>query len=921
MSLGQALLVGGKEKKELIEGDGALKRGIALLDSLTQRPAIARQLTSQQWGTLFRLRGASNFYMGKYGAALKDFESSLKNDLNSPESIWTAFMAAEEHFEQSNFKRASELYLLVKSRSAQGSKPAELSQYKHTWCLINLDQLALAEASFLDLVVNAKDEQLGVDAARDLAFVASRTKTEARILSLFETKLLNAGDRGLAFLKKALSTLEALGKAGSRSSLRDRVLALEKDPAARVTVHLESIQGAAKEYASLAHAERVLEALAAVNQIPEEKREPLEASGERICKTFSETYSGKAKSLEKIEKEKLAKTLRELLIGQLEAFPKGKRKPQLYGILLDVCELERDSQCLVSVSRKMTADSALSEAAHQAVLQRAKDAEILGLESLSAGPTADTYRAEFRKALALRLAEPGAANAALAGAKLAQLEVADQDFESAKKTLTAVLKIKPTYEHWYSFKWAQLKSGDLEGVLQGPEAQGFSPIAGTPDPRLNAVLSEASVKLASKARAAGNLEQMALHIQKFESLSSDPEKVNLARDEWVRSLLDKKLFMEATRKISELPEAWHNRKAADELKTTLVSEALDASKLEWLGDWFSKWRALSQPRADFGSVLLAKLYLRGAQAITADQVRALPESQKIVWLSSAVLSEPGWVYAYFRRIPSKTAAEQSMDALAHRFLGKTPPQRAGAQQIQSAPLTEFELSATKVNFPAPVAKPNKKTLDAYTKTLQSAIQSVTALREKMLPSLKGQVAEVQIRILKSQRSLEQRTSQAIVSSPLPGGLTAAQTQQYREGLKQLAAEYQKQVFELDATQAKIQARVAEIKKQAEAEEKLKSLPPLESPDLLIGAVSRTSEEPTGQLFQLVGKANTWGALMELERLRAKRLIDDALYWRLRAWSLATRGQSPVLLKYLFDEFTDSNQQALVDEWKKGASKP
>ena len=921
MSLGQALLVGGKEKKERTEGESVLDRCIALLDGLIQNPTIVRQLSAQQRGALFRLRGASHFYKNKYDSALGDFEKSLESDLKSPDAIWTAFMAAEEHFERGNFKRASELYAFVRARSAQDSKPAELSQYKLTWCLINLDQLDMAEASFLELVTKAQDEQLGVDAARDLAFIASRTKKEAQILDLFETKLLSTGDRGRAFLKKALSTFESQGKVGSKSPLRERVLALEKDPEARVKVHLESIQNVAKEYASLPHAELILDVLAAINQIPEEKREPLEASGERICKTFSEAYAGRTQSPEKIDKERLGKTLRELLLRQLEAFPKGKRKPQLYGILLDVCELERDSQCLVSVSRKMKADPALTDAARNTNLQRAKEAEILGLEGLSAGPQGDTYRDEFKKALALRLAEPGAPNAALAGAKLAQLEIADQNFESAKKTLTAVLKLKATHEHWYSFKWIQLKTGDLEGVLQGPEAQGISQIGGSPDPRLNAVLAEASVKLAAKARAEGNLKQMAGHIQRFESLSKDPEKVNLARDEWVRSLLDHKLFMEAARKIYELPEDWHSREAADEFKLTLVSEAVDSSKLEWLGDWFFKWRALTQPRADFGSVLLARLYLGGPQAISADQIRALTEPQKNVWLSAAVLSEPSWVYRYFQRIPPRSPVEQSMNALAHRFLGKAPPRSAGSLRTQSAPLTEFELSAARVSFPDPVTKSNQKTLDAYTKKLQAATQSVTALREKMLPTLRGQEAEVQFRILKAQRTLEQRTARAIVMSPLPGGLNAAQTKQYREGLKALALEYQNQVTELDATQAKIQARVAEIKKQADEEEKLKVLPPLKSPDILIGGVSRNPEGPTGQLFKLTSKSNTWGALMELERLRAKKLISDELYWRLRAWSLASRGQDPTLLKYLLDELTDSNQQALIDEWKKGASTP
>lgn len=916
MSLGQALLVSAKDKKEKAEGDSALSRSITLLNGLLRDTVISKRLSEQQMGALFRMRGASHFYRNNYAAALKDFENSLKYDLNSPDSVWTAFMAAEEQFEQSNFKRASELYLLVKSRSTVASKPAELSQYKHTWCLINMGQLGLAEASFLDLASKARDEQLGLDSARDLAFVVSSTQNEAQILALFESKLSVSGERGLAFLKKALSTLEAQGKVGAKSPLRDRVLTLEKDPAARVTIHLESIQGVAKEYASLAHAQRVLKVLAAVNEIPEDKREPLEASGERICKTFSETYAGRAKTPEKIDKQILGKTLRELLSSQMQAFPKGKRKPQLYGILLDVCELERDADCLVSISRKMILDPVLEGPANKAVFLRAKDAEILGLETLSNAPNGAQYRAEFKKALIERVNDAEATNGVLAGAKLAQLEVEDQAFEPAKKALIAVLKLKPTHEYWYSFKWAQLKSGDFEGVLRGPETLEIKELTGAPDPRLNSVLSEASIQLAAKARAEGNLEQMAVHIKKFETLSSDPEKVNLARDEWVRSLIDKKLYMEASAKILELPDLWHNRKAADDFKLTIVSDAVESSKLEWIGDWFWKWRARKQPRSDFGSVLLTKLYLQGPKSVSVDQVYALSEGQRSVWLSSAVLSEPAWAYGYFRRYPPKGGAEQSMDALAHRFLGKAHPLGLQETRRTSAPLTEFELAAARVSFPAPVTKVTKKALDRYTMGLQSAIQSVSTLREKLLPSLKGQVAEVQIRIIKAQREIERKAASGILRSPLPAGLNPAQSKQYREGLKQLAAEYEKQVVELDATQAKIQAKVAEIKKKTEEEEKLKRLMPLSNPDSLIEGVSQKEDDPTRQVFALAGHSNSWGALLELERLRAKKLIDEALYWRLRSWSLVRRGQGPVLLKYLFDELSDAGQSGLLEEWKK-----
>ncbi|NDD91809.1 hypothetical protein EBZ37_06965 [bacterium] len=775
---------------------------------------------------------------------------------------------------------------------------------------------------FLDLAISAQDEALGLDSARDLAFIMARTYPEAKTLEVYDQKLASTGERGKAFLKKALSAYESQGSLGTQSKLRERVLAVEDSAEGRSTILLESIQGVSKEYASIAHAQRVLEVLASIHLIPDSKKGSLEAASERVCRIFSETYAGRVRTPEKIEKPILALTLKKIFREHLKAFPKSKKKALFYKNWLDVCELEKDALCLVRVSDEFLADSIsagakTSSEANSATIAakaRAMDARLLGLELLQSGPDSAKYRKRFTDELSARLADPSASNGDLAGAKLAQLQIEEKNISGALSTLETVFKRAPSHEHWYRLKWAQLQNKDYQSVLHGPEVFGIQQIAGSPDPRLNAVMAEAALGMAEVARKSGDLDTMGKSIERFETVSSDQSKVQIARDEWIGAFVEKKSYIEALGQMQRFPDSWHQRAEADLWKKLVLVSLIEKGEHEQaevlLKIWPETRRTALEPQLD----LMVRLYFSGARAIEYQRVHSLGENQRLVWLSTAVVSQPGWTLNYFSRFPAKSGEEKSILRLAYKFLGKEDPlDPARLEHERMAKKTTFELAVAQVAIPSQSGK-NKLSLQKYTQLLQKAISQVKLRREEMVPALKGQPAEVQLRIIESQRGLEGSIAKAILGSPVPGTLKGAELEQYRNGLQELAQEYQAQIQELEKASAKIEEQQKELRLALEKQEGEKTLPALKNSDGLIPDEYTGKDSLMRNVLSMARSGNSWGALIEIERLRTKKQIEGLDFWRMRSWILA-RSESPFLLRYLYDELQDAQANEVISKWK------
>lgn len=873
--------------------------------------------TDAQFAQAYRLRGMTFFYRDDYSSALKDFEASIKLDTASSDSLWTAFMAAEEHFEQSNFLRASELYQLVASRAAKGARSRELARYKLAWCWINLSKFSEAEAIFSDLASGTGDEALALDAARDLAFVITRVRNEKQILAMYDQRFANSKVRGLAFLKKALATMESQGKLASNSPLRERVLQLEGDATAKVTIQLDSIQSVAREYASLEHVGRVLEVMAIAENIAPEKREPLEVASERVIRIFTETYAGRIKSPEAIDKALIAGSLQKLFSEHLRVFPATRKKDKLYAVWFDVCESEKDGACLYRISEAVLNDLEFKKPDLKPLRRRALDLRLVGLDILNSSTETGEYLSRFKDALKERLMDPEARDRALAGAKLSQLFINEKRFEDAAAILNAVLKIEPSQEYWYRLKWSQLQGSDYKRVLESPQSLGIQALSGNPDPRLAAVLAEASIKLATLARESGDLDQMGTHLARFEQVSTDRGKVDLARDEWVSALLAKKAYPEVLRKMGEFGPEWARRTEATAIRSRLLHELLDTAHFEFLPGLLKQWPLETRPRQEAQALLLAALYAGGPKSVGREGVRGLEPAQRDVWLSSAVLTAPQWVQGYFKLYPPANSAEKELLALAAKVAARDLAPEARPKTL--APATSFEKSASAIVFPLGRKMPEAR----YTAAVQSAISGVKASRERVTPALKGQPVEVQLRILAKQRDLESKASSSITQAPVPKGLQGADLEQYRDGLRQLASEFDAQVKEIALAEEKIRVSDRETTAAREAEEKTRTLLPLADPSFLLAPRWLAREQETGGVARLVEAGNPWGAIMELERLRGGKLIDGEDYWRLRTWLLLSiegapthRTQGTMILRYLYDELNDAGMKAIIEECRR-----
>lgn len=206
-----------------------------------------------------------------------------------------------------------------------------------------------------------------------------------------------------------------------------------------------------------------------------------------------------------------------------------------------------------------------------------------------------------------------AKKSAHSGAKLSQLLINEKRYEEAVAVLVSVIKLEPSHTYWYRLKWAQLQASDYKKVLEGPQAFGLPSLSGTEDPKLSAVLAEASIKLATQARESGDIEQMGTYLARFERVSADPAKVDVARDEWVTALVAKKAYEDAIRKMGEFGVAWMRRPEAVSASSRLLHELLDGARLELLPKVLAQWPVDLRPPGEAQALLWPVFTLRVPQ--------------------------------------------------------------------------------------------------------------------------------------------------------------------------------------------------------------------------------------------------------------------------------------------------------------------
>ncbi len=535
----------------------------------------------------------------------------------------SGLVRAETLFDRGEFLRAARVY--------QGLG-TELARYKLAWCWIRLTRYSDATRELLGLVREARDEVVGLDAARDLATVLVGTLDEREVLSIYDREMGANRLEQVAHWARA----EVFLKRASR-------LIRERSGPGPIEKKLESFK---------ADLELRVDALVAGG---------LSTSGLQLLHGLLEQMSPAAKvrflALSETEAERLWKQFKarrwvtdaarlvEFLASHLRSFGNEGTAARHYSQWFAACEQSGDDRCIRAVGERVVSTPALGVLHDRALdLLIESSARLRALDRGRYGPG-------LRKALAIKLASMDRARAVQAGLRLAEVEQEDLDWASAVRTLVRVLRIEPSPGNWVRLKRAEFQAGEFGAVFHAPGSYGvWIDLQAHPevDSDLSQVEAEASYALGRRAMEAGRWDEMGVHFARFERRASNAARVTEVRDQWLRSLLDARQWQDAMRKFSDFPAQWRVRNDAVAMARELEGALLDDGQFELMRDWVQLWP---------GHSLLAEVVAHGTSIRSAER---LTRGE----LNAAVWGDPSWILK---------AGATRWHVLARALLSRDPP--------------------------------------------------------------------------------------------------------------------------------------------------------------------------------------------------------------------------------------------------------
>lgn len=267
------------------------------------------------------------------------------------------------------------------------------------------------------------------------------------------------------------------------------------------------------------------------------------------------------------------------------------------------------------------------------------------------------------------------------------------------------------------------------------------------------------------------------------------------------------------------------------------------------------------------------------------------------------LTHPPRVLNFLRNNPPRSENEKKLLLLALQIQQKSnDPQipkyfRSVLSDIYESPkITGVAGSIAK--FKRIIYPSSRSQMAVYETQAQAAAQTVRNLRTAVAQDLQGRSTDQQIAVLMHAEAAEDKVSDVLLKAPLPKGLTAQQTTEYRQAIAELAGEFKTQAQEYRKLLANLQ----------------KTLPPVPpSPSLARWPAFRG--DATQWIESCLSKKQFAGALIVLDQWKTQADLSSAEYFEMRARILFSVSENPVLRRYILNELTVAGQTQLIEKWK------
>jgi hypothetical protein len=846
--------------------------------------------------------GLSLIDLGRGKEAEQIFTEAIKVKPNAEYAPAMSLYLGESKFDQEKYQDAIPLYSQFFKRFNKSQQ--SLAIYKTAWCYVNLQKPDMAEKNFLLLAGKKWAAAFGQDAIADLAFVMVDHRKEDEILQYTATLFPAESEIRTQILTAVYKYYLSSSGTHSHPALFAELMRIEKDPAKRLLLVITNLKGEQRTYASLIPysqfqdlkhrmtEERVTPGSEVMKKIGSE----LEPQVEQLIKAFSDTFSGKTKTAEKIDRAEMSKILIDLLKFHTSYFPNSQDRSASYDTWLEVCRDLKDLDCSYQVSRQVMKDKSLEKLHAKAKIEWLN--ALNGLKDKN-----PSYRTEYLNGLkAFNKEMPNDPEWLPLTKRLTALLNEDKNFVESLPILKQIDQKEHSTESRYRLLWAMFESQQFEDVTT-LGASGGDKFAEDS----KKLVREAHLRIASQKIEKNDFAGYEKHVNDYIKDNGDAAKTELVRRDYLSRSLERGDASRVDQYLIALPPEKRFSKDNKALTTRLLDRYIRTGEFESAHKILSKGAKFGQFKEFEFDWLQTSIGLNRAPTRTDLQsIKDADPKVRSYVLGVLTLTHPEAAMTYFQMQTSLSVADKHTLLLAYQVAGQTWTPKLGPKaraMLGNVALTEAKdpESTRSEKEIAAIHIPKDKVSE---KRVAKLAEETRQTRKHITKDLEGKSQKVQKRILTAAQTLEENIAKIISESPIPPNLSEEQQAQYKAGVQDLANEFTNQ-----ATEYKKLSDVIEQKVDAEDKERQRRI-------AKINPAGEVSDSETKKVVEkLMNEKNFGGSIVVIDRANALGLVKTEEFHILRAWILLTEHPTDFMKEYVRGELIEAKQDRLLDKWE------
>ncbi len=857
--------------------------------------------------TLYNIKGLVSYELDQPEKTVDNFLKSIElNPKNSQAEVMAIFIG-EYYFEIEKYDEAIKYYLMFYPRMNKTQKA--LSDYKVAWSYLNKREIDKAELQFTKIIKEQLDKGIAEDSFKDLAFILTQNKNESLLISKVNNFLTHPGLKSRLYYYCLLFYLQN-SKGEPKDLLFKEVLTIQKDPLEVLKILSLKVSFEKKDIPSQSMVAAVFNLDHRIGTVKKEvktvffKNEAfqLEEDSEFNIRTHIDAYAGRLKTEDNVlSKPQLGELAIKLIGVHMNWFPSSKKRVLLFHLWIDTCVDLKNSPCLFNLETRFKNEKESSESKEflkkiqieiLALYDEAYEKDKVKHQSAFIGRLKTFIQSFPNDPLALKSEKRlfgilfGEKNYAEALPLSESIFNAEKTVESAQKVLLILFELQ---------RYADVQNHPVYSQFQSTE--------------ITEIKREASLKSAMLNSNAGNFDKYEADIKAYLKTSPSEEKAAVVYSDYFKKLIELNHFEKVDAEWKLLPANIKTKATFNTIRSLFFDQTLTTGILYRLPAF---WVYSADRNVNYQTLVNKTIH---NQKFTPSDFAELEQQEldrRIYLLNILMYSDSELVYNHLISKAKTTNEEKRLAYSALLLTAKNlnpvlkPDQIKIFKDLVSETAFEdkdvpIEKNIKNVIFPN--AKMTPKTYESY---VVNNVDNVKFLRSKVVKILPQATSKQKIRLLNKMTEIETKMADSIKNSPAPVGLSEAQLVEYKNGLGEMAKEYDTQSENFKKARIEIEAKM-----NKDFDDERSSLLPLKAAE----SWTVVQNENFIKLKVIFEKNSIRGSIIYLDNLLSSKKIDTMEYYSLKTWVLFKTGTSDAQRKLYRAELESTGQQALIEKWK------